>query len=201
MNRLPLHDLMIRPPNPGKEIPRRTVLRGCLGTLALGVTPAPASFCSSSLSARDRNYRKLKTPVRLPRRAFGKLWRLVPFTARCEVSRGDPSSEILLESIALRLPGEQGEKPKITAFCLICPHEICNVKWETEPRPFPPGESKSVRADSPLFVCPCHFSVFDPQADGGRLAGPATRGLYRYRIEIGKQNVKILAVEEAALGS
>ncbi len=135
----------------------------------------------------------------MPRRAFGKLWRIVLFTARCEVSRGDPSSEILLEGVALRLPGKQGEKPKITAFCLICPHEICNVKWETEPRPFPPGES--LRADSPLFVCPCHFSVFDPRAGGARLKGPATRGLYRFWIEVGKRNVKILAVEEAALGS
>ncbi len=41
-----------------------------------------------------------------------------------------------------------------------CPHEGCAVEWRTEEH---------------RFFCPCHDSRFDPA--GGRLNGPATRGL------------------------
>lgn len=41
-----------------------------------------------------------------------------------------------------------------------CPHEGCNVAWNT---------------DANQFFCPCHDSYFN--ADGDRLSGPAQRGL------------------------
>jgi len=42
----------------------------------------------------------------------------------------------------------------------ICPHEGCNVAWNTEAN---------------QFFCPCHDSYFT--SDGERLSGPAQRGL------------------------
>jgi menaquinol-cytochrome c reductase iron-sulfur subunit len=42
----------------------------------------------------------------------------------------------------------------------ICPHEGCEVSWQT---------------DTNLFSCPCHESYF--AADGSRIKGPALRGL------------------------
>lgn len=42
----------------------------------------------------------------------------------------------------------------------ICPHEGCNVAWNTQAN---------------QFFCPCHDSYFS--SDGERLSGPAQRGL------------------------
>lgn len=42
----------------------------------------------------------------------------------------------------------------------MCPHENCDVAW---------------REDTKQFFCPCHDSYF--AADGGRVSGPARRGL------------------------
>jgi|SRR6266480_920660 len=42
----------------------------------------------------------------------------------------------------------------------ICPHEGCEVSWQS---------------DTNLFSCPCHESYF--AADGSRIKGPALRGL------------------------
>lgn len=46
------------------------------------------------------------------------------------------------------------------AVSAACPHEGCAVEWRTEEH---------------QFFCPCHDSRFDPA--GGRLSGPAARGL------------------------
>lgn len=49
-----------------------------------------------------------------------------------------------------------------------------------------------------MFLCPCHFSVFDPAADGQRLAGPAARGLYRFAVSVSRSEATVTAVETAA---
>lgn len=54
--------------------------------------------------------------------------------------------------------------PAITSsyviFSSICPHLGCRFNWEQ---------------DANRFICPCHGSQFGPE--GGKLAGPAPRGL------------------------
>lgn len=53
------------------------------------------------------------------------------------------------------LPGKEAR-----IVSAVCPHEGCEVDWDSERRE---------------FQCPCHDSVFG--ADGSRLGGPAQRGL------------------------
>jgi hypothetical protein len=51
------------------------------------------------------------------------------------------------------------------------------------------------RGTEPVYV-PCHNSTFNA-ADGGRLAGPAPRGLYRFRVtSVTDATVEIAEVEE-----
>ena len=54
------------------------------------------------------------------------------------------------------------------------------------------------RVNHPVLTCPCHFSAYDPLRDGRRLAGPARRGAYRFRLRIDSEIVVITAVEEDA---
>jgi Rieske Fe-S protein len=51
----------------------------------------------------------------------------------------------------------------------------------------------------PVYVCPCHNSTFTVQA-GERLAGPAPRGLYRFRVTaVNGAAIEIGEVEEDVL--
>ena len=65
----------------------------------------------------------------------------------------------------------------------VCPHEGCEVNWETE---------------TSRFSCPCHESYF--AADGSRLSGPARRGLdpLPSRIEGGRLQVQYQSFENNA---
>jgi len=57
----------------------------------------------------------------------------------------------------------------------VCPHEGCEVSWQT---------------DTSRFSCPCHESYF--AADGSRISGPARRGLdpLTWRLQDGKLQVQ-----------
>ena len=51
----------------------------------------------------------------------------------------------------------------------------------------------------PVYLCPCHNSTFKVD-DGERLAGPAPRGLYRFRVTaVNETAVEIGEVEEDVL--
>ena len=128
-------------------------------------------------------YRRLRSPTAVPLAQVADTWRAASFQARC--------SGTALRGMLVRTPAG------LKAFCLHCPHEICPVNYAEDPR--------SVRVESgpppdhPVFVCPCHFSVFDPLTDGERLSGPAHRGLYRFRLVVRRDRVEIREVEEEAL--
>ena len=61
------------------------------------------------------------------------------------------------------------------------------------------GLDAGVAPGYPLFVCPCHFSVFDPLSEGATLGGPAFRGLYRFKLQVWQETVEITQVEEEVL--
>ena len=62
----------------------------------------------------------------------------------------------------------------------ICPHEGCEVMWESK---------------SNVFSCPCHESYFAP--DGSKLKGPSRRGLdpLPSRVQDGKLQVQYRSFE------
>jgi hypothetical protein len=53
----------------------------------------------------------------------------------------------------------------------------------------------------PVFLCSCHSSVFDGVDDGEWIAGPAPRGLFRFRVHVDADAVEINKVEGDALSA
>ena len=198
--------------------PRRAFVSWCLGALAMGSRlPSIGRRLSSSSAPPRRSYRDLSSPVILPSAAIAEPWRSQRFEAR--VPRRDPAAgDALLEGILLRTgawgaaggPRDQGGpenaaglrtgdrvRPEVQAFCLLCPHEICHVEYRTDTSRV--ELEAGATPDHPLFVCPCHFSVFDPWSDGARISGPAYRGLYRFKVQVEQDTVRITQIEEEVL--
>ena len=149
---------------------RRALLLRCLAALAPTLEAGP-------------RLRRLRTVVTVPLDRVADPWRPAEFKAWC--------SGRLLRGTLLRAPSD------LKAFCRHCPHEICPVNFAEDPRSVR-MESGSA-PDHPLFMCPCHFSVFDPAADGAVISGPAHRGLYRFGLTARRDRVEIREVEEEAL--
>ena len=72
----------------------------------------------------------------------------------------------------LKLPSDRaGWAPEgLLAYSKICTHAGCAVAMYRKPL-FPPTEPR------PAFVCPCHYSTFDPAHGGEVIFGPAGRPL------------------------
>jgi ubiquinol-cytochrome c reductase iron-sulfur subunit len=85
---------------------------------------------------------------------------------------GSPLIIVRLDPKNLKLPaGRAGWAPQgILAYSKICTHAGCAINLYRKPT-FPPVEPK------PAFVCPCHYSTFDPASGGTVLFGPAGRDL------------------------
>jgi nitrite reductase/ring-hydroxylating ferredoxin subunit len=136
-------------------------------------------------------FRALEAAVSLPLRDLAEPWATVRFRAFCPLPAAPPGAppRRLLRGIAIRLPETLDAPSRIEALCLTCPHEICEVDLRSD------GD----HADRPVFVCICHWSVFDPAREGERLAGPAPRGLYRFRSRLDEDCLVVAEVEAAAL--
>jgi ubiquinol-cytochrome c reductase iron-sulfur subunit len=81
--------------------------------------------------------------------------------------------------VVVRLPPRDLDLPRenagfaaagIVAFSKICTHAGCAISLYRTPL-FPEAEPK------PAFVCPCHYSTFDPATGGTVIFGPAGRKL------------------------
>jgi Rieske Fe-S protein len=101
------------------------------------------------------------------------------------------AGELLLRGTVWRL-----ESGSLDAFSVLCPHEICEVERVADAAALARQDSVALPR-RPLLVCPCHFSVFDPEARGVPLAGPAPRGLYRFGFEVEDDRARIDRVEAA----
>jgi Rieske Fe-S protein len=140
-------------------------------------------------------YAPLTRAVRIPVESVAALWRPVPFVAE---SRGAGERRVLISGVLFRTDDE------LSALCVTCPHEQCQVDLVTDverlARMTPRSSSGQATQPHPLFECGCHFSVFDAADAGARLSGEAPRGLYRFRIAGERDGVvEITEIEEAAL--
>lgn len=143
----------------------------------------------------EPSFRPLDQPVTIPLRALIEPWQPVPFDARTVTAAGAP---LLLKGMVVRTTDPTTGTESLEALCLTCPHEICyvdllvntkNVEIDADWKP-----------DHPLLVCPCHFSVFDPVADGARLAGPSSRGLFRFGFQVDGEAIVVDQIEEDIIG-
>jgi ubiquinol-cytochrome c reductase iron-sulfur subunit len=85
---------------------------------------------------------------------------------------GAPLVVVRLKPAELQLPlDRRGWAPDgIVAYSKICTHAGCAINLYRKPT-FPAVEPR------PAFVCPCHYSTFDPARAGKVLFGPAGRPL------------------------
>jgi Rieske Fe-S protein len=168
---------------------RRTFL---LSGLALAGRRVRAQL--SSVTAR---YAPLTAPVRIPLEAVETPWRPVPFRAEAVAPPAGavPARRVLINGVLFRR-GTGGASREVSALCVTCTHEQCQVDFVAEPTTLPRTERTITH---PVFLCACHSSVFDATDEGAWIGGPAPRGLYRFRLRIDADTVEIDSVEEEAL--
>lgn len=85
---------------------------------------------------------------------------------------GSPVVLARLDPAALRLPKARANwaPDGIVAYSKICTHAGCAIALYRKP-------TFTVVEPRPAFVCPCHYSTFDPASGGTVLYGPAGRPL------------------------
>ena len=97
---------------------------------------------------------------------------------------GAPLIVVRLSPAELKLPaGRDGWAPDgIVAYSKICTHAGCAIALYRKPT-FPALEPR------PAFVCPCHYSTFDPATGGSVLFGPAGRSLPQLPLAIDRSGM------------
>jgi len=141
-------------------------------------------------------YAALTRPVKIPVAAVAEPWHTVPFVA--EGAQG--ARRVLISGVVFRRPSAPGamEDAQLSALCVTCPHEQCQVDLVTDEERL--ARMAGQKVTHPLFECGCHFSVFDAAQEGARISGESPRGLYRFRVSNVRDGmVEINEIEEVAL--
>jgi Rieske Fe-S protein len=177
-------------------IPRRTFISGALGLAGAGRLRAAAR------QGPPPRYSRLSRPVLVPLADLATPWRAKPFVADATTlpSAANPNQPIRLSGFVVRTAAPN-TPDSFHAVCVRCPHELCDVDFLADPRQLPPEVVEEIGRPvaNPVYLCPCHNSTFTVE-DGRRLAGPAPRGLYLFRITaVTDAAVEIGEVEEDLL--
>ena len=148
-------------------------------------------------------YQPLARPVAIPLANLATPGRAFPFVADgvTLASAAIPNQPIRITGMVVRTGAGDDQPERFKAVCVKCPHEGCDVDFVAEPGRLPPEIVNEIghAVTEPVYVCPCHNSTFKAD-DGERLAGPAARGLYRFRVTgVNATFVEIAEVEEDVL--
>jgi Rieske Fe-S protein len=136
-------------------------------------------------------YARLARPVRIPLSHVATPWQPVPFVAE----GADSGRRVLISGVLFR---RAPARDALSALCVTCPHEQCQVDLITDRERL--ARLSGADAARPVFECGCHLSVFDAANEGARISGETPRGLYRFRIgDVRDDAVVISEVEAAAL--
>ncbi len=148
-------------------------------------------------------FRPLVRPVAVPLSELSTLGRARSFMADAVSlpTAPVPDQPIRVSGMVARIRAGSDGAEAFQAVCVRCPHEYCDVDFVADPKRVPPEVVAEIGGtlDKPVYMCPCHNSTFGIDA-GERLAGPAPRGLYLFRItEVTETTVVIGEVEEDVL--
>jgi Rieske Fe-S protein len=148
-------------------------------------------------------YRPLTRPVIVPLEDLSTVWRARPFVADAVTlpSAAKPNEPLRISGFVVRTATGDAQPDRFRAVCVRCPHEHCDVDFVRDPTTLPAEVLQEIGRPltDPVYLCPCHNSTFRAE-DGERLAGPAPRGLYRFRVTAVTGNtVEIGEVEEDVL--
>lgn len=173
-----------------ESVSRRRLLTGAAGAAGLTLGAA-ALFPVASLGPAEGN-RIERTPWRRGRRVVDERDQPILASSIEEgafvtgfpegAAKSEVGSPVVIVRIApedLRLAAGRGGAPEgLVAFSKICTHAGCAIATYRHPLYAP-------NSPEPALVCPCHFSTFDPRAEGAVRFGPAGRDLPRLPLRIG----------------
>jgi Rieske Fe-S protein len=179
-------------------IARRTFLGRWLMLMLAGVSPRIRAQNSTSL-----RYQALARPVLVPLADVAVPGRARQFVADAMTlaSAPTPNRPVRVTGMIVRMAAGDNQADRFRAVCVRCPHELCDVDFVGDPARLPPEVIAEIghAVKDPVYVCPCHNSTFKVD-DGERLAGPAPRGLYRFKVTgVTEAAVEIGEVEEDVL--
>jgi ubiquinol-cytochrome c reductase iron-sulfur subunit len=148
---------------------------GALGTVGLAaLTPAASLGPAIDLDPL------LRTPWRRGRRLVdegGKPMRAAEIEAESfYTAYPEGADRELIGSPVVVVRVGDGDRG-VVAYSKICTHAGCAVALYRKP-------TFAAVQPRPALVCPCHYSTFDPAADGKVLFGPAGRPLPRLPLEV-----------------
>ena len=153
-------------------------------------------------AAEVLRYQPLARPVLIPLADLSTPARAFPFVADgvTLASAATPNQPLRISGMVVRTSSADNSPARFQAVCVKCPHEGCDVSLITDPSRLPEEITSQLgKVSEPVYVCPCHNSTFKMD-DGSRLAGPAPRGLYRFRVtNVSATAVEIGEVEEDVL--
>jgi Rieske Fe-S protein len=154
-------------------------------------------WAQAAVPSTPVRYAALTRAVRIPIESVAAPWQPVQFVAEARLratrfgAAGSSERRVLISGVLFRTDTQ------LSALCVTCPHEQCQVDLVTDAERL---ARMRPHTKNPLFECGCHFSVFDAANAGARLSGEAPRGLYRFRIAGVRDGVaEITEIEEAAL--
>jgi Rieske Fe-S protein len=148
-------------------------------------------------------YRPLARPVLVPLAELSAPGRARPFVADAVTlaSAAKPNEPIRISGMVVRTAAGDDRPERFHAVAVRCPHEHCDCDFVGDPSALPAEVVQEIGrpVKDPVYLCPCHNSTFKVD-DGERLAGPAPRGLYRFRVtRVSDTSVEIGEVEEDVL--
>jgi Rieske Fe-S protein len=148
-------------------------------------------------------FRPLSRPVAVPLEDMTTLWRARQFVADAVTldTAATPNRPLRITGIVVRTAAGGNTPDRFQAVCVRCPHEACDVDFVGDPTKLPSEIIAEIghAVTEPVYVCPCHNSTFSVET-GERLAGPAPRGLYRFRVtSVTAATIEIGEVEEDVL--
>jgi Rieske Fe-S protein len=148
-------------------------------------------------------YGRLTQPVIVPLADLAVPGRARPFVASASTlsSAAKPNQPLRISGMVARTAVGDDRPERFHAVCVLCPHEHCDVDFVADPSKLPDEVVAEIGhpVTEPVYMCPCHNSTFKVD-DGERLAGPAPRGLYRFRVTgVTATTVEIAEVEEDML--
>lgn len=89
--------------------------------------------------------------------------------------------------LSLPTPAKDGVGPegRLVAFSILCTHKGCPVNYLPERK---------------MFVCPCHWTSFDPAKGGQIVIGQASQALPQIRLRVANGVVQAIGVEGLIYG-
>lgn len=97
----------------------------------------------------------------------------------------DPESPAVLLALPGPAAGGIGPDNRLVAFSILCTHKGCPVNYLSERR---------------MFVCPCHWSSFDPAKGGQMIIGQGSQPLPQIQLRVENGMVQAVGIDGLIYG-